>query len=234
MDPACGGKGGPFNLPNRPGMHKTPHRLRRRSRLAAAAGFALALAAAFTAPAAADLTVKGDTAAWQEVTAAFGKLSALPGYRMKMAMGGGTIVVEVTSGGTAMHMMMHTQGGDIESYIVGGQTRVKTSMPGAPPGWQCPNTPPVMPRSDPRAIQGTVDVARGPDTTIDGQPMRVYTYTVEGIGAGSHAAKETLYVGGANGLPRRITIATPGGDQTMDYYDYGAPIQFTLPACGSA
>jgi hypothetical protein len=175
--------------------------------------------------ASADITVKGDQAAWQEVQAAYAKLKALPGYRMKADMPGGSMVVEVASGGTVMHVMMHSQGGSMESYTVNGQTRMKQDIPGAKPGWHCYGTggPP-----DPTKIQGTVEVARGQDAPIDGQPMRVYTYTFQMRG---QASKQTLFVGAANGLPRRIVVATPRGDETMDYYDYGAPIQFNLPPC---
>jgi hypothetical protein len=132
-----------------------------------------------------------------------------------------------------MHTTMHMQNGSVESYSVNGQTRMKDDMPGAPRGWQCTGTPsPMMGApTEPTKVQGTVDVARGEDTMIDGQPVHGYVYTFQ---SGGGASKQTLYVGAANGLPRRLVIATPGGDQTMDYYDYGAPTQFTLPACGSA
>jgi hypothetical protein len=93
-----------------------------------------------------------------------------------------------------------------------------------------------MPRlSDPTAFQGTVDIARAPDAAIDGQPMRVYLYTMQGAAGGSMGGaagvKTTLYVGSDNGLPRRVVLATARGDQALDYYDYGAAIQITLPPC---
>jgi hypothetical protein len=201
--------------------------------LVAAPAFAMVTSLAGTGFA--DLTVKGDQAAWRDVQAAYAKLNTLQGYRMKAVMPGGNMVVEVTLGGTAMHMVMHTANGDMENYVMGGQTRTKMTMPGAPAGWQCHGTSSaVLPQADPSKMQGTVDVARGQDTTIDGAAMHVYIYTVQSAMMGSVPAKTTLYVDAGTGLPRRVVVATTQGDQAMDYYDYDAPIKFTLPACGSA
>ena len=81
-------------------------------------------------------------------------------------------------------------------------------------------------------MNGTVDVARGADTTIDGAPMHSYVYTMSGSGAGERAAgKTTLYVNAKSGLPRRMLIGSPQGGQTFDYYDYGANIQIDVPPC---
>jgi hypothetical protein len=203
----------------------------RRARFAVTVtALAAAVWAGLAGAASADLTVKGDQTAWQEIQAAFAKLKALSGYRMRADIQGGSMVVEVTSGGTAMHLMMHSPGGNIESYSVNGQTRMKNDMPGAVPGWHCYGTqsPAMAGPPDPTKVQGTVDVARGQDATIDGQMMHVYLYTVQ---MGGRSAKQTMYIDAANGLPRRIVVATPQGDESMDYYDYGAPIQFNLPAC---
>jgi hypothetical protein len=190
----------------------------------------LAVVCLLAGTASADITVKGDQAAWQEVQAAYGKLKALAGYRMKMDTPGASMMMEVASGGTAMHMIMRSAQGSVESYFVNGQIRVKNDMPDAQPGWHCSGAPSAAMAGppDPTKIQGTVDISRGQDTTIDGEPMHVFTYTFETRG---RASRQTLYVGAANGLPRRIAVATPRGDQTMDYYDYGAAIQFNLPAC---
>jgi hypothetical protein len=198
------------------------------------AAFALALAAAvlggLVSSASADLTVKGDQAAWKEIQAAYAKLNGLQGYRMKGSLRGGSMIIEVGPGGNPMHMMMHTAGGNVESYTVNGQTRLKNDMPGAMPGWHCYGArgPMAGGPPDPSKIQGTVDVARGQDTAIDGEPVHSYLYTFE---QGGRDFKATMYVGVQNGLPRRMVMATPQGDQTMDYYDYDAPIKFTVPAC---
>jgi outer membrane lipoprotein-sorting protein len=205
------------------------------ARLAASAAWLAVAALALAGAASADLTVKGDEAAWQELRAAYAKLNALSGYRMKSSMpGGGSMLVEVTSGGTAMHMVVHSASGDVESYMMGGQMRMKMNVPGSPQTWQCQNAPTSMaPQIDLAKLEGTVDVARGQDTAIDGAPMHVYTYALSAPVVGG-AAKTTLFVDTVTGLPRRMIIATPAGEQTMDYYDYDARIKFTLPACGSA
>lgn len=201
-----------------------------------AAVIAVALIAGFAGAASADLTVKGDEAAWREVTAALGKLNALPGYRMKMVMPGGqTMVIEVAQGGNALRSTVQGQGAGMEMIKVGDQSRYRMTGTGAPAGWQCQGIPPIPRANDPATMQGTVDVARGPDSAIDGQAMHVYLYTIEASAAGQPGTvKTTLYVGTGNGLPRRVIIAAGGTEQTADYYDYGASIQIALPPCGSA
>jgi hypothetical protein len=197
----------------------------------------LALGTCLAAPASADLTVKGDQAAWREISAAYAKLNALPGYRIKTEVpGGGTLVMEMVPATRGMHSVAHTPNGDLEMIAVGDQTRLRGTAPGAPAGWQCTGVPSV-PKFDPAAIQGTVDVARAPDAAIDGQPMHVYVYTAQASGGGmgmSGEIKTTLYVGVENGLPRRAVVGASRGDQAVDFYDYGAAIQITLPPCSSS
>ncbi len=198
---------------------------------------ALVLCLAAALPASADLTVKGDAAAWREVVAAYQKLSALPGYRFRTTVPQGSMIVEVAPADKAMHSTMQSANGGAEFIVVGGQSRMRMTAAGAPPGWRCVNVPKMPNMSDPTAFQGTVDVARAPDAAIDGQPMHVYVYTIESSAGGPTAAagpaKPTLYVGSDNGLPRRVVVATSRGDQALDYYDYGAAIQITLPPCSS-
>lgn len=203
--------------------------------VAAAVWIALAVVTGPAGPASAELTVKGDEAAWREVTAAFGKLSTLPGYRMKTGLPGGqTMIIEIAPAGNAMHSTMQSQNGGMEMVRVGDQSRYRLTTPGAPAGWMCQGIPPMPRPNDPTAVQGTVDVARGPDSAIDGQAMRVYVYTIEAAAMGqSGTVKTTLYVGAGNGLPRRAVVATQGGEYPIDYYDYGAPIQITLPPCSN-
>jgi|GEM_PF-921553 len=224
-------KGGWRDLPN--GLPMMP--IRMRSFTAVIAGLALTLVAGLVGPASAELTVKGDEAAWREVTAAFGKLNTLPGYRMKMTLAAGqTMIIEVAQAGNAMHSTMQSQSGGMEMVRIGDQSRYRLSTPGAPAGWMCQGIPPMPRANDPTAVQGTVDVARAPDSAIDGQAMRVYVYTIEASAAGqSGTVKTTLYVGSGNGLPRRALVATQGGEYPIDYYDYGAPIQITLPPCAT-
>ena len=197
---------------------------------------AVALLAGTAGAASADLTVKGDQAAWKDVTAALGKLNALPGYRMKMLMPGGqTMIVEITQGGNAMRSTVQGQGGGMEMIKVGDQSRYRITAPGAPAGWQCQGIPSIPRANDLTAVQGTVEIARGQDSAIDGEAMHVYLYTIDAATAGqSGTVKTTLYVGTGNGLPRRIVMAAGGTEQTADYYDYGASITITLPPCSSA
>lgn len=198
----------------------------------------LCLVAGLARPASADLTVKGDASAWREVVAAYGKLNGLSGYRMRTTMPQGSMVVEAVPGNGAMHSTMQSPNGEMEIVVVGGQSRMRTTAQGAPAGWRCVNIPQMPRLSDPTAFQGTVDIARAPDAAIDGQPMRVYIYTMEGSAggpmSGAGSFKTTLYVGSDNGLPRRVVLATPRGDQALDYYDYGASIQITLPPCAGS
>lgn len=197
---------------------------------------AIALITCLAGPASADLTVKGDAAAWREVIAAYAKLNALPGYRIKTDVpGGGTLVMEMVPATRGMHSLAHTASGDIEMIAVGDQGRFRTTTPGAPAGWQCTGVPSVPRLNDPAAFQGTVDVARAPDAAIDGQPMHVYVYTAQASGGGLGVTgefKTTLYVGIENGLPRRAVVGASRGDQAVDFYDYGASIQIALPPCG--
>src|SRR5215469_15947870 len=96
---------------------------------------AFALITGLAGPASADLTVKGDQAAWREVTAAYAKLNALPGYRIKTEVpGGGTLVMEMVPATRSMHSVAHTPNGDIEMIVVGDQTRLRGTAPGAPAG----------------------------------------------------------------------------------------------------
>jgi hypothetical protein len=95
---------------------------------------ALAIVAA-AAGASAELTVKGDAAAWPEVTEAYAKLNALPGYRMKMITGAQTMIIEVAPAAGAMHMTMQGTGGGMETIMAGGQVRYRVNAQGAPAAW---------------------------------------------------------------------------------------------------
>lgn len=197
---------------------------------------ALVVLGAIAFRAAAELTVKGDAAAWREVTAAYDKLSALAGYKMKTAIPGGqTMVIEIAPAGNALHMTMQGGNGAMEIIRVGDQSRYRMTAPGAPAGWMCQGLPPFPKADDPRALQGSVDIARGPDAAIDGRPMRVYVYTLEtSVGGLSGSFKTTLYVAAGTGLPRRSAVDGPTGEQTIDFYDYGVPNEITLPPCAGA
>ncbi len=196
-----------------------------------------ALVVPFVAPGLvpAEVTVKGDQAAWAEIGAAYKKLNALSGYRMKISGGQGAqeIVVEVAPPGST-HAVIRMDSGTMETVNVNGETRFRMNVQGAPGGWQCRTATPPMPAPrDPTSVQGAVEVSRGPDTTVEGTPVHTYIYTSVTNAQGQDVTtKTTLYVGTQTGLPRRVVTGTAGGASTIDYYDYGAKIAITLPPCG--
>ena len=179
----------------------------------------------------ASVTVSGDKSAWAEVGKAYQALNALSGYRMKATMpGGGEMVMDSAPSQKAMHTTMRmAEGAAVETIVVGSEVRYRMNLPGMPSGWRCQAQGPVQRPVDPTQATGTVNIARGPDTTIDGTAVHTYIYSAStGSGAGSPSAKTTLYVGVQSGLPRRMVV---GNAQTFDYYDYGTKIQISLPAC---
>ncbi len=183
----------------------------------------------------ADLTVKGDTAAWGDVVAAYRKLASLPGFRMKVSSGGAgpMMVVEVVPP-DSLHTTMQTGSGAMEMVSVKGQSRFRINMPGGPPGWQCQGVPPIqLPRDPTREVEGTVEASRGPDAAVEGTPVRTYLYTTTFSAMGqSGTSKTTLYVGTQTGFPRRSVSSIGNNGSTIDYYDYGAKIDIMLPPCG--
>jgi outer membrane lipoprotein-sorting protein len=136
----------------------------------------------------------------------------------------------------SFHTTVQASSGTIETVSVKGQTRYRMNMPGAPTGWQCRGGPPVQaPRDPSKDIQGTVEISRGADTAIEGMPVHTYIYTITPSATGQGGTgKTTLYVGTQTGLPRRSVVSSPGGESTLDFYDYGANIIITLPACGQS
>ncbi len=183
---------------------------------------ALAVVCLLAAPVLADVTVTGDRSAYDEVVGAFKKLFSLPGFRAKMtspqAQGG---VFEYAAP-NSLHFGV--PGGPYEMIAVGGQVATRTNIPGQPSGWRCRTaTGGDRPRPlfDPSRATGTYHVSRGPDTVIDGTPVHTIFSAKDG------GKKDSIYVGSQNGLPKRVT----SGDDTIDYYDYGAPVAITLPPC---
>ncbi len=126
-----------------------------------------------------------------------------------------------------------------ESVTINGQTRGRSKSDGEPWGpWTC-----FKARSSDASIQATVEVSRGPDMEIEGTPVRTYVYTrVDTITLSDKTQstltqKMTLHVGEQTGLPRRevsVQVLQPDDREltlTMDYYDYDAKIEITLPPC---
>jgi len=82
----------------------------------------------------------GDPTAKAEVIAAFTRLNALPGYRIKFA-GRDSAGVRTGIGEVAppdkLHWMLRSPQGTIAFVSVGQESRIQYAMSGAPAGWQC-------------------------------------------------------------------------------------------------
>ena len=193
-------------------------------------------------------TVHGDVAAWNEIHAAFKKLWALSAYRANVTSSYASTVIEIVRPGSYHSVSRETIGTSVQTnefIYVNGQIRKRTiGAPGVPAEWQCSNDRARSPQSGPSrfdpfdltASNGTLDVSRGPDTVIDGTPVRTYQYIVTQSDTQSGQTmrtKDTIYVGKASGLPRRIVNASASGnvDGITDFYDYDANIVITLPPC---
>jgi hypothetical protein len=185
----------------------------------------------------AQVTIKGDAAAWREVMAAHQNLAKLKTYRMKMITTGQTeaFVIEKVNPNRS-RMKMQTQGVSMETIVVGKETRTRmTGAPGMPAGWQCQSpqaqagTPGQAP--DPVSAKGEVTIKRLPDTTIAGAKVLAYQYTMRSQGP---AVSSRIFVLADRRLPRRTEVLDGAGkvQSTIDYYDYNAPITIDLPKCG--
>jgi hypothetical protein len=198
--------------------------------------FVVVCVLAVAQPAAAQLTVNGPQAAWQEVTAAYQRLSTLRTYRMKIRGAGvpaGGITVEIVNPDRRRTVVPMGQGG-FETIVVGKEGRTRTgngpwqcqlapgSMVGGPGGW-----PP-----DPRTAKGEVTVARLGFATLEGARTQGY----EVVYTPSANAKPTtirVFVVQNGGLLRRIEVLDKDEKVavTVDYYDFNAAITIELPKC---
>ncbi len=194
---------------------------------------ALLMVGTFEAPSRAGPTVPGDQTAWQEITAAFQRLEATS-YRMRMTAPGQIVITEHIPPDSTRVTTRITGAGESESITVGHETRYRVSVPGTPDAWFCNNAGPPPPVSELKDLFSEVEVSTLPNTIIAGAPVRTYGLK-SAIRGGDQTAKTTtiLYVGIQTGLPRRSITHSPlsAGDVVIDYYDYGAPITITLPAC---
>jgi hypothetical protein len=173
-------------------------------------------------------TVKGDTAAWNDVVAAYRRLYALPGYRMSITFPDGRVATAEFARPDA-HWSVPTPQGPGDSYLVGGMYVVQR-------GGRCTRLQtgrPNMPNMDLTNFKGEVTVGRKPDTTIDGLPVHDYAYVQ--VSPGGSQSRGDVYLVAQTGLPRRVVNMAgkrTGGSQqpnTIDYYDYGAKITIAPP-----
>ena len=191
-------------------------------------------------------TVYGDVAAWEELHAAFKKLLALSVYRTNITSSYASTVIEIVRGSyhSVSRVTIGTSVQTDEFIDVNGQIRKRTiGVPGVSAEWQCSNRRTRSVQSGPSrfdpfdltASNGTVDVSRGPDTVIDGTPVRTYQLFAQSDTRSGQTmgTKDTIYVGKTNGLPRRIVNESASGtvDGTSDFYDYDAKIVIALPPC---
>ena len=194
---------------------------------------AIAIVLMLAAGVAAQVTVKGDARAWQEVGAAFDKLAKLKTYRTKMTIEGETVsmVTEYVNPDRS-RTVMKTEGVTMETVKVGNEIRYRTTVPGAPATWQC-SAPPqgTQTPTDPKNAKGEVTVSRLGDVTIEGTKTAGYEYawSVQG-----KMMKQRFYVAVGDGLPRRLVMLDAAGkpQTTFEYYDFNAPITIELAKCG--
>ncbi len=189
----------------------------------------------------ANLQITGDQAAWQELNAAFQKLLALPAFKMKIQtvtpQGNGTLTWEVLPDRSHATFLLDAGLGE-EDITVAGQSRHRLTTANGATDWDC--GPGMLP-TDPteianftQGLQGTINISRGPATTIDNVPMHTYV-AVTTAADGNVMTNTTIDVASTTGLPRRAmsTGSASGqtGQVTIDYYDFGVPITISLPAC---
>lgn len=200
-----------------------------------------AIVAALVTTALANATVQGDAAAWAEIINTYAKLNALPGYRVKITSPGEQLsAVREVVPGKASHVVI-TEGSansgvtvthGIEIVTVGNEERHRLVVRGQAGKWLCGGS--ASPGDlEPADVRGTVRPARGPDTTIDGARVYTYAYAYDVMVEGrSITRSRMIYVGTKTGLPRRSVEQLVPGPYILDYYDYGAKVEITLPPCG--
>jgi len=200
-------------------------------------GIALVFVLFLVAAAGAQVTVKGDAAAWREVTAAYENLGKLKSFRMKMEPVGqtdGAFVIEKVPPDRSRVLIQSQQGVGIEMISVGNEVRSRVNTgPNQATPWQC-RAAPVQARAepDPLKAKGEVTLSRLPDATIDGARARGYRSTMTFEGKPSHSR---IFVLVDRNLPRRTEVLDDAGskvEMTIDYYDFNAPITIDLPKCG--
>ncbi len=85
-----------------------------------------------------------------------------------------------------------------------------------------------------KGLQGTINIARGADTTIASAPVHAYVTQTDTTNS-SVSETTTVYVASDTGLPQRAvsggSVSGQTGQATIDYYDFGVPITISLPAC---
>ncbi|MDQ7843986.1 MAG: hypothetical protein QN141_11480 [Armatimonadota bacterium] len=195
-------------------------------------GIVAVLSLAVGAAAQAQVTVKGDARAWQEVAAAYERLARLRTYRMKMKVEGQpmTMVVEHVSPDRT-RTLMQAEGFTMEMVSVGDRMQYRTVTGGTSGPWQCQKPPTAAPTAeDARNARGEVTISRLGEVTVEGVRTQGYDYSWTSQGK---TVRQRLYVAG-DGLPRRLVVLDDAGkpQMTIDYYDFNAPITIEFARCG--
>jgi len=182
--------------------------------------------------AAAQVTVKGDARAWQEVGAAYDRLAKLRTYRVKMKFEGqpASMVIEYVNPDRT-RMLMQAEGYTMETVTVGAQVQYRMVTAGTPTPWQCAAPPrTTQTPDDARSARGEVTISRLGEVTIEGVRAQGYDYSWTSQG---QTVRQRLYVAG-DGMPRRLVVLDSAGkvQVTMDYYDFNAPVTIEFAKCG--
>lgn len=194
-------------------------------------GFVIPMAVAADAA----IAVKGDTAAWKEIDAALTRLHALPGWRVRENQPGGSVVREMEFAPPNYHVTRRTPMGTFEVFQVGGVTVSRSYTKNRPGEAKCRRISGARKSLPPQDLKeyiasgatGELTIGRKPDTSIDGVPVRAYTYLFQQ--GGGAMVRGDVFTGTRTGLPLRITAETPGRRVVTRDYDYGTKIAFTLP-----
>lgn len=185
------------------------------------------------ASAGAQLTIKGDAAAFQEVQEARKRLHALRSYRTKLTSAGSnsTLIFERVKPDRS-RSIQYLDNLIIESIGVAGEIRIRMIRSGKPGVWECASKkpPPQPSRSNPDA-KGEVTVTRLGELTIDGAKVRKFLSVtlLQGV-----SNRQYVYVLVKDRLVRREERLAPRVDKVehrWDYYDFNAPITIELPPC---
>lgn len=190
------------------------------------------LVLAVAAAAAAEVTVKGDPQAWQELMAAQEKLAQARTYRARMSLpGGGPFATVEHVEPDRNHTVIQIGIFRTETITVGSETRTRT---GQGP-WRCGQQAQqqgasASPPPDARKAEGEATITRLPDTAVEGVPTRGYRVVLV---IDKNTIRYNQYVVVDSGLPRRVEILDSADKvvMIMDYYDIGAAITIELPPC---
>lgn len=217
------------------GLRATVGRLRLNMTIRLASGLMVAVVIGTASPAFS--SVKGDIAAWAEITAAFKKLTALRGYRVHQTLTRGSAIVNSAIFEIAPPNSVHVRGQMsstivLEVIAVGKETRDRVVEQGIPSPWRCnvvraPST--SLASTDDK---GNVIVTRHSDTVIDNMPVHAYTYAYSSSPGTSPSISQDVWIGTQTRLPRRLVATTSEGQLTKDFYAFGDRITITLPPCG--